>query len=314
MKCSSCGNETPSDSQFCGACGSSLGTSTSSDIGIAASERPWYKNSALQIVLAIALALFGLPIVVNVLARPSEDSDPNFDQSAGTETSSELTGSAPLPAATAMAIPRIRGLSHFEQCGEYGYADNRSKALESCTKFIDLNPDSTEWEIIEAYEIRGFTHEGLNRYEEATDEYEQAIKLEPAQDVKLRIYERLGNAYLHFGVQTYESDTGFALAQFERAIETGSKVLELEPENEWPYSLMGEAYHRLGQYQHAIDNWERLLELNPNDHQNYTNAGNAYKRLTELTDDQNLLEKALKNFDKALKLNPGDEGASQMRI
>ena len=40
MKCLTCGNDNPTDAQFCGGCGVSLSISTSSGIGIGTAELP----------------------------------------------------------------------------------------------------------------------------------------------------------------------------------------------------------------------------------------------------------------------------------
>ena len=40
MKCLTCGNDNPTDAQFCGGCGGSLSISTSSGIGIGTAELP----------------------------------------------------------------------------------------------------------------------------------------------------------------------------------------------------------------------------------------------------------------------------------
>ena len=91
VECPSCGKETPSGSQFCGVCGVAFKPPKGDG-------KPWYKNIALQIVLVIVGVGFGVPFLIGLIDEGSEGPEQDFDQVAS-------PGVMPLPTKTPTPVP-----------------------------------------------------------------------------------------------------------------------------------------------------------------------------------------------------------------
>ena len=79
------------------------------------------------------------------------------------------------------------------------------------------------------------------------------------------------NGYLGRGLAYEEKD------QYIKAIEDYGKVISLEPNNASLYTGRGHVYEEIGQYDKAIDDYKRAIALNPNDAQPYYYRGLAYE-------------------------------------
>ena len=195
---------------------------------------------------------------------------------------------APLPLiATPLPASIPKEINHFEQGEQYLWRDeNYVKAIDSFTKYINLNPNDAM-----GYEKRGNSYQELKRYQEALQDYNKAIELNP--DNSPDIYGKRGGI---FG----------DLSQYQEAIKDYNKWLKLDPETLWPYHYKGMAYRQLEQYDLAIQSWERYVELRLIESASwreseqaagaYINIGLAYIELGRN-------QKAIDYFDQVLTIN-----------
>jgi tetratricopeptide (TPR) repeat protein len=87
------------------------------------------------------------------------------------------------------------------------------------------------------------------------------------------------------------------LGQVERSIEDFDKAIEINPELELAYFNLGGAYGRLGQYERAIEKYDKVIEINPEFVDAYNSRGVSCAALG-----QN--ERAIEEYDKAIEINP----------
>ena len=71
------------------------------------------------------------------------------------------------------------------------------------------------------------------------------------------------------------------LGQTDRAIETYSRAIQLNPDNTEVYNNRGVAYGERGDYDEAIKDFNKAIALNPNDAIAYNNRGEAWLHLEE---------------------------------
>ncbi len=116
---------------------------------------------------------------------------------------------------------------------------NASEALPEASKAIQLDPRSPE-----ALYVRGRTELDLDRGIAAKNDFEAAIKLDPAHR----------RAILWHGISIYEHDPKHGLADFTRA-------LEILPDG-WAHYYRGECLLRLGQRDEAITEFTEAQRAN----------------------------------------------------
>ena len=141
-------------------------------------------------------------------------------------------------------------------------------------------------EATRGYYNRGNSYSRQGQYQQAIEDYDKAIELDP----------NVAPAHHNRGISYH------ALGQNERAIEDYDKVIELDPNDGRAYYNRGNSYSRQGQYQQAIDDYDKVIELDPNDAEPYSDRGSSYHRLG-----QN--ERAIEDYDEAIKLDPDNAEA-----
>jgi eukaryotic-like serine/threonine-protein kinase len=85
--------------------------------------------------------------------------------------------------------------------------------------------------------------------------------------------------------------------KFDKAIETYTLAIELNPNDYAIYNNRGAAYHASGEPQKAIDDYNKSLALNPYHFSAYNNRGAAYEEIGNI-------EQAVADYRKALELDP----------
>ncbi len=165
----------------------------------------------------------------------------------------------------------------------------------------------------------GFTYNQIGRREEAARHYNTAAEMfneclkeqrkrraRPIGSSRFKDYlderwelealeYRLSKAYGNLALVQGE------LGDYEAAIESADKALELNQDNAWAYFARGSAYSDKGEYERAITEYNRGLELCPKDRGDYVanlaNRGDTYRELGEY-------DKALADVNQALKMDP----------
>ncbi|MEM8721039.1 MAG: tetratricopeptide repeat protein [Cyanobacteria bacterium P01_G01_bin.39] len=126
--------------------------------------------------------------------------------------------------------------------------------------------------------------------------------------------------------------TFYSLKQYDSAIASYNKAIEIDPENVWLWNNRGEAYTRLKQYEQAIFDFKQAIELDPNrsfvpwnnlgklyyQQQEYQQAIEAYNESLAVKSDylpaliglgnaqksSKRYEQAMNSYDQALEINP----------
>ncbi len=92
------------------------------------------------------------------------------------------------------------------------------------------------------------------------------------------------------------------LKEYNKAITTYQKAIEINPKNDDAYNNMGITYGNLKEYDKALTAYQKAIEINPQKDEAYNNMGIAYRNLKEY-------DKALTAYQKAIEINPKDDSA-----
>jgi tetratricopeptide (TPR) repeat protein len=130
------------------------------------------------------------------------------------------------------------------------------------------------------YEL-GVAYFTLGRIDEAINEYQIALKLDPDY---FSAHNNLGLAYFNQG-------------RIDEAINEYQIVLKLDPEYFGALNNLGNAYAVQGRLAEAIKEYQTALKINPDFDEGYYNLGFAYES-------QGRTDEAIKEYQTALKLNP----------
>ena len=87
--------------------------------------------------------------------------------------------------------------------------------------------------------------------------------------------------------------------QYEEAINSFKKAVELKPNNDMNWYRLGRSYYDNGQYKEAINSFKKAVELKPNDAYNWLWLGLSY-----FFNEQ--YKEAINSLKKAVELNPND--------
>ncbi len=85
--------------------------------------------------------------------------------------------------------------------------------------------------------------------------------------------------------------------QWESAVESYRRAVELNPNSSWFYHNLGEGLFRLGKWQEAAEVYRRAIQFNPNFSWSYYNLGKALIELQEW-------QEAVAVYRRAVELNP----------
>lgn len=91
----------------------------------------------------------------------------------------------------------------------------------------------------------------------------------------------------------------FANKQYDEAIDSYDKAIELEPDDAMAYQNRAAAYSSKGQVDRAIDDYNKVIALVPKRSNGYVGRGLTYAR-------NGLYDSAINDYNKALALAPDD--------
>lgn len=226
------------------------------------------------------------------------------------DSATEVTPISEFPVSTSSEA----ALTEFNLGLEKGYHPDPSEARAHFTKAIELDPEFAGAYLYRAFftgvsaqEVMADLTEGKKHLAGATegekllaelmttwttadlDERMEVAKKMVAEFPKVaRSHIVLGNQYL----LQKDKDVATARAAFERAVEE-------QPESYAAHLRIGDSYmyDEPKDYAKAIDHYQRLTELDPDNPRAYTSLGNCYRV-------QNKLEKALAQYEAAIKVDP----------
>ncbi len=104
----------------------------------------------------------------------------------------------------------------------------------------------------------------------------------------------------------HEGNEKYAAGDFDGAIESYDKAIELEPNSAETYNNRGVAWRKKKEYDKAIADYNKAIELKPDYAEAYNNRGVAWKKKKKY-------DKAIEDYNKAIELEPNDASAYNNR-
>ena len=173
--------------------------------------------------------------------------------------------------------PKDPELHYFEGLYKYSVEDDLASALASFDRALELRPLDQQ-----ALYHRGRTYEILGENQKAREDYLKAIEL-----IESRGAKGFGLPYQGMASLLLESS-------LKEALQYVLKSVEIEPESDSSYFLLGKIYSQLGNLPEAIAAFERVAKLNPT-------SGRAHYCLYSLylrARNRNAAEAALAEFQR----------------
>ncbi len=181
--------------------------------------------------------------------------------------------------------------------------------IRACTEIIDSG-DGDKWNVAAAFFYRGNARDAIGKYEQAINDYDSSIELNPrnpnpqinkggslvalgrSQDA-IEIYNRLLNSYKpHPLAYLGRGEAYFILRKFDNAIKDFEAAIRVEPNLYFAYDGLGTTYNFLEEYETALSYIDAGLSINPNslrlllrkrivlhDSEQYKGAINEYTRV-----------------------------------
>ena len=181
---------------------------------------------------------------------------------------------AVLPLLGLTCIFRFRGLAvaYYSRGSTHVAQGDYDQAIDDYTEALRLKPKDAV-----AYKVRGDAYEKQRNYDKAIADYTKAIGLDPKY---VAAYNNRGFAYDNRGD---EGDYCQAIADYTKAI-------EFDPENAVAYNNRGFAYWKQENYCQAIKDFTKTIQLKPDHATSYLNRGGLYQDVASV------------KFDKALQV------------
>lgn len=96
---------------------------------------------------------------------------------------------------------------------------------------------------------------------------------------------------------TQLANSYLGLRQFEKAVQAAKRSLQIEQNNAFAYSILSKIYRAMGQYDEAVEALRKAIELEPKDVDHYISLANLYGA-------QGNYEEAINTLKKALESSP----------
>jgi tetratricopeptide (TPR) repeat protein len=121
----------------------------------------------------------------------------------------------------------------------------------------------------------------LDRYQDAIDEYKQAVRIKPDY---AEVYDNLGDVYGKLGRQ-------------QEAIESYKQAIRIKPNLAGTHYNLGNAYNSIGRYQDAVESYKQAIRIKPDLTQAHYNLGVAYSSLGRS-------QEAVESYKQAIRIKP----------
>lgn len=166
----------------------------------------------------------------------------------------------------------------------YKMYEQYDKAIEAILKAVEIKPNRNDYwfSLVYLYHNNG-------QYEDAIVfllEVAELLNTDDKEDIYWYEYE-LGRSY-------------YLNEEYEEAINSFLKVLEIAPDSEYIWYLLADAYLNLEDYNNAIDCYERAININEYDARYWNNYGVSLERVNRLEDAKNC-------YKRAVELEPNEK-------
>jgi tetratricopeptide (TPR) repeat protein/S1-C subfamily serine protease len=157
----------------------------------------------------------------------------------------------------------------------YALLNKFQEATADFTQAIKIDPKNAGY-----YGIRGAAYSELKDYKQAIDDYTQAIKIDPKN---ASYYASRGAAYGE-------------LENYKQAVDDYTQAIQLDPKNPTYYRDRGDNYYELKDYKQAINDYTQAIKIDPQYADTYRSRGNVYLQLKEY-------KQAIDDYSQAIKLD-----------
>lgn len=146
------------------------------------------------------------------------------------------------------------------------------KATAACQKSVSLAIGAPV-----GYTCLGLVYNATGQYEQAIDQFQRALKLDPNND---DVYRGLAFAYEH-------------VKRFDEAEAIYRRAIAMRPQYAAGYNWLGRFLHERGRYGEAIEVFRQSTELAPDSFRGYYNLGGAYTSAGKYDDAVVALQKSI---------------------
>jgi tetratricopeptide (TPR) repeat protein len=171
--------------------------------------------------------------------------------------------------------------AYYNRGNEYANKGRYDQAIDDYNEAIRLNPAYSA-----AYHGRAIAYASKKLYTLAIDDYTQALRLDT---MNATIFYNRGLAYAN-------------LDQTDQAIQDYTQAISLTPQNSSAFNSRGLAYSKKGEIEKSIADYNESIRINPQNSYAFSNRASVYLR----TDN---VERAVQDFDRAIEINPKNIGA-----
>ncbi len=158
------------------------------------------------------------------------------------------------------------------------------QALKNCKRAVSLAND-----LANGHVCLGMVYNSTGHYEEAAEQMQRAVELDPTSDDALRglasAYESLGKA--------------------KEAEQTYLRAIEMRPQYWGGYAWLGGFYSRHARYEDAARMYTEMIALAPDSFQGYNNLGGTYLYQGRYTD-------AIPQFQRSVSILPSVDAYSNL--
>jgi tetratricopeptide (TPR) repeat protein len=188
-----------------------------------------------------------------------------------------------MPATVAAQAQDLARALNWKRCLD----SNPDVAIAGCSDVIQAGGE-IDGDLAIVFLNRGIAYRDKGEYDRATQDYEQAIRLNPSY---ANTFNSRAIAYFNQG-------------QHDRAIQDYDQAIRLNPSHVHAFYNRGNAYLAKGQPDRAIQDYDQAIRLDPSFALAHCNRAVAYRRKGQHY-------RADQDFDQAFRLNPSSGDARQ---
>jgi tetratricopeptide (TPR) repeat protein len=161
----------------------------------------------------------------------------------------------------------------------YRFMNRYEEALQDFQQAIALDPQYA-WAIAS----RGETYRFMNRYEEALQDFQQAITIDPQ----------------YAGAIAYRGETYQAMNRYEEALQDFQQAIALDPQYAGAIAYRGVTYGFMNRYEEALQDFQQAIAIDPKSAGAIARRGETYLLIRRYQD-------ALVDFNRAVELDSEED-------